>query len=453
MSDERVSIHGQWSSRLAFILAATGSAVGLGNIWKFPYVAGENGGGAFVLVYLACIAFIGIPIMMAEVLLGRRGARSPINTMRLLARDENATPLWQLIGWSGIAAGFLILSFYSVIAGWVVAYVFHMGGGGFEAVTAEEAGAMFGALAGDPWRQLMWHTVFMVMTVWVVARGVEDGLEKAVRWLMPLLFVLLLVMVGFAMSTDRFGFGLRFLFEPDFGALTFNGVLAAMGQAFFSLSLGMGAIMMYGSYLPKDSSITGSVATIAVADTAVAILAGMVIFPIVFANGLDPAAGPSLIFQTLPLAFGQMPGGTVFGTLFFVLLVVAAWTSAISLIEPVTAWLVERRNMSRIGATALCASVAWALGIGTILSFNVGADVTIFGKTFFDVLDFLTSNILLPMGGLFIALFAVWVLRREVSRRELGLTVRAHGVWMILAGVAAPLAVLIIFLSGLGLFA
>ena len=451
MSEERVSIHGQWSTRMAFILAATGSAVGLGNIWKFPYVAGENGGGAFVLVYLACIAFIGAPIMMSEVLLGRRGARSPINTMRLLAGEENASPLWRLVGWSGIVAGFLILSFYSVIAGWVVSYVFRMGGGGFEGVGAEEAGAIFGSLVGDPAQQLGWHTLFIVMTALVVARGVENGLEKAARWLMPLLFLLLLVMVGFAMSTDTFGFGLRFLFEPDFSALSFDGVLAAMGQAFFSLSLGMGAIMMYGSYLPKDSSITGSVATIALADTAVAILAGMAIFPIVFANGLDPAAGPSLIFQTLPLAFGQMPGGALFGTLFFVLLVVAAWTSAISLIEPVVAWLVEQRNMSRVAAAALCTAVAWVLGIGTILSFNVGADVTLFGKTFFDLLDFLTTNIMLPMGGLFIAVFSVWVLRREVSRRELALSPSAHALWIALAGVVAPLAVLVIFLSGLGL--
>ena len=452
MSEQRVSIHGQWSTRMAFILAATGSAVGLGNIWKFPYVAGENGGGAFVLVYLACVAFIGIPIMMAEVLLGRRGAHSPINTMRLLARDENASPYWQIIGWSGIAAGFFIISFYSVIAGWVVSYVFQMGGGGFEAVTAEEAGAMFGSLAGDPGRQLIWHTVFIAMTALVVARGVRQGLEMAVRWLMPLLFVLLLVLVGFAMSTDKFSFGLRFLFEPDFSALGFDGVLAAMGQAFFSLSLGMGVIMMYGSYLSRDSNITGSTIVIALSDTAVAILAGMVIFPIVFANGLDPAAGPSLVFQTLPLAFGQMPAGALFGTVFFLLLTVAAWTSAISLLEPSVAWLVERWKMSRVKATIVCTVVAWTLGIGTILSFNIGSDVTLFGKTFFDLLDFLTSNVMLPMGGLFIALFAVWVVRREISRQELELSAGARAVWVGLAGVVAPLAVLVIFLSGLGVF-
>ncbi|MGB0712033.1 MAG: sodium-dependent transporter [Gammaproteobacteria bacterium] len=452
MADQRVSIHGQWSSRLAFIMAATGSAVGLGNIWKFPYVAGENGGGAFVLVYLACIALIGLPVMMAEILIGRRGACSPINTMRHLARDEGRNPSWQLIGFMGIVAGFLIISFYSVIAGWVMAYVPRIAAGMFDNVTSDGASAIFGDLVSDPERMLAWHTLFMLLTAGVVARGVEEGLERAVRWLMPLLFILLLVMLGYAMNTDAFMDGVDFLFRPDFAALSLDGVLAAMGQAFFSLSLGMGAIMMYGSYLPKDANITSSAVTIALSDTLVAIVAGMVIFPIVFSNQLDPAAGPSLIFQTLPLAFGHMPAGALFGTLFFVLLVVAAWTSAISLIEPVVAWMVESLKWSRIRATVVSALIAWVLGIGTIVSFNIGADVLLFGKTFFDLLDFLTTNILLPLGGLFIALFAAWMVRREVSRAELSLGVEAHKAWRILAGVVAPAGVVVIFLSGLGIF-
>lgn len=452
MAEHRTSIHGQWSSRLAFIMAATGSAVGLGNIWKFPYVAGENGGGAFVLIYLACIALIGIPVMMAEILIGRRGACSPINTMRHLARDEGRNPVWQLVGFMGIVAGFLIISFYSVIAGWVMAYVPRIAAGMFENVTSDGASAIFGDLVSDPERMLAWHTLFMLLTAVVVARGVEEGLERAVRWLMPVLFILLLVMLGYAMNTDAFMDGVDFLFRPDFGALSLQGVLAAMGQAFFSLSLGMGAIMMYGSYLPKDANITSSAVTIALSDTLVAVLAGLVIFPIVFSNQLDPAAGPSLIFQTLPLAFGHMPGGAMFGTLFFVLLVVAAWTSAISLIEPVVAWMVESLQWSRMRATAVSALIAWVLGIGTILSFNIGADVLFFDKTFFDLLDFLTTNILLPLGGLFIALFAAWMVRREVTREELSLGEGAHKVWRYLAGIVAPAGVVVIFLSGLGIF-
>jgi neurotransmitter:Na+ symporter, NSS family len=353
------SIHGMWSSRLAFILAATGSAVGLGNIWRFPYTAGEYGGGAFVLVYLLCVAAIGVPIMMAEIMLGRRGRQSPINSMRALAREEAASPLWQLLGWVGILSGFLILSFYSVIAGWTLAYVFRAAGGLFSGVDAAGSEAMFSALVADPERLLAWHTVFMVMTALVVARGVSSGLEQAVRWLMPALFVLLIVMVLYAAQSGQFQAGLAYMFYPDFGRLGARfgeAILSAMGQAFFSLSLGMGAIMIYGSYLNSRASIGQNAAIIAGMDTLVALLAGMAIFPIVLANGLEPGSGPGLIFQTLPIAFGQMPGGSLFGALFFVLLVFAAWTSAISLLEPMVAWLVENRGLSRTRAATLAAA-------------------------------------------------------------------------------------------------
>ena len=324
MTSARKSIHGEWSGRLAFILAATGSAVGLGTIWKFPYITGENGGGTFVLVYLFCIALIGIPIMIAEVMLGRRGRQSPVNTMEYLAAEEKRSDSWILLGWLGIVAGFLILSFYSVIAGWAMSYVFRTASGMFIGATADGVNSIFNSLVADPERLLAWHTIFMVMTMTVVARGVKNGLEKAVTFLMPILFGLLVLIVGYATTTGHFMQGFDFMFTP--GEITGKAVLIAMGHAFFTLSLGMGAIMVYGSYLPKNTSITQAVVVIALADTAVALLAGLAIFPIVFANGLEPDKGPGLIFQTLPIAFGHMEGGTLIGMLFFVLLVFAAWT-------------------------------------------------------------------------------------------------------------------------------
>ena len=451
MGVKRTSLHGQWSSRWAFILAATGSAVGLGNIWKFPYITGENGGGAFVLVYLICIACIGIPIMMAEILIGRRGRRSPVNTMRVLAREGHHHPAWQYLGWVGVLAGFLILSYYSVIAGWAMAYVFRAAGGLFSGATGEQIGALFNGLISDPERLLAWHTIFNVMTMIVVSRGVQSGLEKAVRFLMPALFLLLAMLVGYAMSTGSFAEGIVFLYSPDFSKLTPASVLIAMGHAFFTLSLGMGAIMVYGSYLPEDASIAQTSVIIALADTLVALMAGMAIFPIVFAHGLEPGAGPGLIFQTLPIAFGHMPGGAFFGTLFFVLLVFAAWTPAISLIEPAVAWLVENHGMTRVMASAWAGLITWVVGLGTVFSFNLWAEGKLFGLTFFDLLDFATANIILPLGGLFIALFATWTLSRRVTMDELGLQGAGYQLWYFLTRYVAPLAVIVIFLNVTGL--
>ncbi len=459
MTQRRQSIHGSWSSRLAFVLAATGSAVGLGNIWKFPYIAGENGGGAFVLVYLACIALIGIPIMMAEVMLGRRGRQSPINTMRTLAAEANAHPGWHWLGWAGVVAGFLILSYYSVIAGWALAYVFRSLAGVFTGATAEGVASIFAQLTGDPERLLAWHTIFMVMTMIVVARGVKSGLEQAVRFLVPALFVLLILLDGYAMASGAFDEGLKFLFTPDFSKITANGVLIAMGHAFFTLSLGMGAIMVYGSYLPERASIARTSIIIALLDTLVALLAGMAIFPIVFSNGLEPGAGPGLIFQTLPIAFGHMVGGAVFGSLFFILLVFAAWTSAISLIEPAVAWLVENKGMNRVHASVVAGTVTWAVGLLTIFSFNRWADIhplsfiSIFENyTVFDLLDYLTANIMLPLGGLAIALFSAWVMRRQDSLQELDMgDGPGYRLWHFLVKYVTPVAVIIVFLNLTGL--
>lgn len=452
MTTRRTSIHGEWSSRMAFILAATGSAVGLGNIWRFPYITGEGGGGAFVLVYILCVVGIGVPVMMAEIMLGRRGRQSPINTMRTLAEEAGRSRLWAGMGWMGMVAGFLILSFYSVVAGWTLAYIFRTGAGVFTGATADGVAAIFKDFIGDPERLLVWHTVFMVMTAIVVARGVKSGLEQAVRYLMPALFVLLVAMVGYAMNTGAYQEAINYLFKPDFSKLTGDAVLSAMGQAFFSLSLGMGAIMIYGSYLSHTASITRMTFIIALLDTLVALLAGMAIFPLVFAYGLQPQGGPGLIFLTLPIAFGQMPGGALFGAAFFVLLLFAAWTSAISLLEPIVAWLVENRGMSRVKAATWSAAAVWLFGIGSLFSFNVWADYKLFDKTFFDLTDYLTSNVMLPLGGLLIAVFAVWMMPAEVSRDELGLRDGfGYRLWRFMVRYIVPVAIALVFLNVTGL--
>ncbi len=432
-------------------MATVGSAVGLGNIWKFPYITGENGGGAFVLVYLGCILLIGLPLMMAEIMLGRRGRQSPINTMLSLSEEAGASRLWALVGWSGVIAGFLILSYYSVIAGWALAYIWHSATGLFTGAGAEEVGQIFEGLVSNPLYLLGLHTLFMVMTMVVVARGVRHGLEKAVRLMMPALFVVLFMLVFYAMTTGAFMQGLVFLFEPDFSKLSATGVLIAMGHAFFTLSLGMGAIMVYGSYMPGRASIATASVMVVAADTLVALLAGMAIFPIVFANGLEPGAGPGLVFQTLPLAFGHMPAGALFGALFFVLLAFAAWSSSISLIEPAVAWLVENRGVSRVRSAMICGIGVWVLGIGTILSFNHWAEFQLFGRTFFSLLDFLTSNIMLPLGGLFVAIFAAWVVKAEISRGELAIRRPfAYTLWRFLVRYIVPVAVIVVFLNLIG---
>ncbi|MGR9052053.1 MAG: sodium-dependent transporter [Gammaproteobacteria bacterium] len=451
MTGTKKSIHGEWSSRFAFILAATGSAVGLGNIWKFPYITGENGGGAFVIVYLLCVGMIGIPIMMAETLLGRRGRQSPINTMQDLAEEAGADPNWHYVGWLGVVAGFLILSYYSVIAGWALAYVVKAFFGSFSGADGSTINDLFTDFIASPWQLIFWHSVFMAVTMYVVARGVSGGLEKAVRFLMPALFVILLLLVGYAMTTDAYERGIDFMFNPDFSKITGHSVLTAMGHAFFTLSLGMGAIMVYGSYLPKGVSITKTSMLVAGADTVVALLAGMAIFPMVFENGLEPSSGPGLIFQTLPIAFGQMPGGWLFGILFFVLLVFAALSSSISLIEPAVAWLVENRDFTRHKACVWSGIATWVMGLATVFSFNIWADFKIFERTLFDLLDYLTANLMLPIGGFCVAVFAGWIMKESHSRTELNSSNPLYyDIWRILVRYVSPAAVFLVFLNVVG---
>ncbi|MEM7218212.1 MAG: sodium-dependent transporter [Pseudomonadota bacterium] len=450
------SRHGMWSSRWLFILAAAGSAVGLGNIWKFPYVAGDNGGGAFVVIYLLCVAIIGVPIMIAETFMGRAGRQSPINTMRHLVKESNAGGFWTLIGWLGVITGFLIVTYYPVIAGWALNYVRLLATGALEGVTAEQAEGLFNAFLADPLQLSLWHTLFMFLMVWIVAGGVSKGIERAVRWFMPLLFILLLVLLGYAVTAGDFQAGVDFMIGFDWSKITVDGWLVAMGQAFFTLSLGMGAIMAYGAYVPGDAKIGTTVFMIAGLDTLVAVLAGLAIFPIVFANGLEPGQGPGLMFVTVPLAFGQMALGTLFGTLFFLLVTFAAVTSAISLMEPALAYLVEEYNAKR-GRVAISLGVlSWLIGIGSVLSFNYWSDVHIVGSmTFFDALDYVTQNIMLPLCGLLIALFAGFVLPRRITQEQLGID---GGVWWflwsLLIKVVAPVGVLAVFVYTLyGTFA
>ena len=442
------SRHGMWSSRWLFVLAAAGSAVGLGNIWKFPYVAGENGGGAFVLVYLICVALVGVPIMLAEVLIGREGRQSPINTMRFLTQQHHKNPRWVLFGWLGVLAGFLILSYYAVIAGWALYYIFRMADGTFNGISAEYASQAFNELLANPWQMLFWHTLFMAATVFIIGRGVIRGLETAIRWIMPLLFVLLFVLLGYSVTSGGFAQGWDFMFRFDWQSITGEAFLLALGQAFFSLSLGMGVIMAYGAYVPSSTSITGTVATIAALDTVVAVVAGLAIFPIVFANGLEPGQGPGLMFVTIPLAFGQLPLGTLFGAIFFLLVSFAAVTSAISIAEPALAYLVEEYNAKRSRVAMTFGGVCWLLGIGTVLSFNEWSDVYVVGDlTVFGFVDYLSQNIMLPLGGFFIVLFAVYVLPKGVVQSQLRLSGKAQELaWRVLGGVVAPLGLLAVFL-------
>lgn len=447
----RTSLHGFWSSRLAFILAVTGSAVGLGNIWRFPYIAGENGGGAFVIVYLLAIVIVGLPIMMSEVLIGRRGRRNPVSTMRLLGEEESGAANWKYVGVLGVCAGIVILSFYSVIAGWAVAYVIESAGNAFEDATAASVEQVFNALASNPVRTGLWHTLFLVATAFVIARGVERGIERAVRVMMPALIVLLLILLGYSVVEGAFAQGVQFMFEPRFEELTRDGLMEALGHAFFTLSVGMGAVMAYGAYLPGDASIMKMSVAVVVADTAIALIAALVVFPIVFANGLSPDAGPGLVFQSLPLAFSQMPGGAVISTLLFVLLTFAAWTSAISMMEPATAWCIERLRWKRALAASVVAGITWALSLLTVLSFSTLSDATFLRGTFFDNIDFLSNSILLPLGGLAITIFAGWIMARRSTASELDPEAgTAYRIWRFTARYVTPLAIVAVLLRGVG---
>ena len=448
MALQNNSSQSRWSSRWLFVLAAAGSAVGLGNIWKFPYIAGENGGGAFVLIYLVCIALVGIPIMISEVLMGREGRSSPIHAMRILAKKAGRSPRWALLGWLGVVTGFLILSYYAVIAGWALNYVWLTANGTFDGASGDFVSQAFTDLQADPLQMIAYQTAFMAVTIWIVGRGVTAGLEKAIQWFMPALFILLIVLLIYSFNSGGFAQGWAFMFDLKWDAVGPEAWLIAMGQAFFTLSLGMGTMMAYGAYVPEDAKLSTTVVTIALLDTLVAIAAGLAIFPIVFANGLEVSQGPGLTFVTLPLAFGQLPFGAFFGAVFFILISFAAITSAISLTEPALAYLTEEYNAKRQRVAISLGVLCWVLGLGTVFSFNIWSDFFVVGElNFFGFVDYLSQNIMLPLGGMLITIFAVWLLPKDMVNRQLGISSPAMSwAWRIVAGILAPLGVLAIFI-------
>jgi NSS family neurotransmitter:Na+ symporter len=449
--------HETWSSRFTFLLAAVGAAVGLGNIWKFPYITGQNGGSAFVLVYLLSIAFVALPILIAEIALGRWGRQSPPNAMANVAQSQGRSRNWSIVGWFGMLAAYLIATYYSVIAGWSVIYIFKNGGGNFNGQDAATISAQFDALLASPAQLTLWHGVFMLICTLILVRGLKKGIESTVRVLMPVLFALLLVMVGYGYFKGDMTRALHFMFDFDLAAINGRVILMAVGHAFFSIGVAMGLMMGFGAYLPKEISIAKSAVIIATADTAVALIAGLAIFPIVFANGLDPAEGPGLIFVSLPIAFGSMTGGLIFGTLFFILLFFAALTSVIGTLEPMIAWCEERFRLSRRNAALFVCVSIFFLGMGTVFSFNIWKEwrplasfehFADFG--YFEILDYLTANIMMPLNGLLLALFTGWMIKPEAIEKQLNIQNPAvFRAWFWLLRWVVPISIALILYSSL----
>lgn len=441
--------HAQWSSSFGFVLAAVGSAVGLGNIWKFPYMVGESGGSAFVIAYLFCIALVGFPVLVAEWLIGRRGQKNPVNSFTDVAASEGRSRSWGIVGATGILGGFLILSFYSVIGGWALNYITKIGTGSFVGQDSDGVGATFDAMLASAGTLTIWHTVFMVITALIVGVGVTRGIETTAKVLMPLLGLILFVIVGYNVVNGGFGEAVNYLFAPDLSKLTGEVMLAALGHAFFTLSIGMGIMVAYGSYLGREVNLLKTARTVVILDTVIALAAGLAIFPIIFNNGLDPASGPGLIFVSLPIAFGSMTAGTIIGTLFFLLITFAALTSSISLLEPTVEFLEERTPMSRTVSTIVASTVIWLLGIAALLSFNLWADFTIMGNGIFDALDKLTSKFLLPLTGLAGIIFFAWRMDQRTIQQELGLSNGAWQIWQVIAKFVAPIAIIVVFIATL----
>ncbi len=448
MSEMALSNNDGWKKRWTFFLAAVGSAVGLGNIWKFSYIAGENGGGAFVFVYFLCLLLVGLPILVAEIAVGRCAQTNAVQGMAKLAKQADATPKWSLVALTGILSSIAILSYYSVIAGWSLDYVWNIAVGNHTDLSKESATVLFSDLTQDPYRMLLTHTIFMIITAAIVAPGIHEGLERGLQLIMPLLFFILVFLLGYvALTNSHFQQGLAFLFKPDFSKLTWNSVLAAMGQAFFTLTVGICIIMTYSAYMPKKESIVKTASMVCIADTAVALIAGMIIFPIIFSQGIKPTEGPGLLFISMPTAFSHIVGGQILGTLFFILIAITALSSAISLLENPVSWLTQAYGWNRAMLTIILSIAIWALGIGSILSFNLWSDEShkFLGMTFFELLDFTTQNIVMPAGGILIAIFAGWIVKRSLIYKELNLSAVRFNIWRALCRVIAPACILTIF--------
>lgn len=441
--------HEHWSSRFAFLMASVGFAVGLGNIWRFPYIAGENGGAAFVIIYLGCAFLIGAPILMAELLIGRRGQGSAMYSMREVAVQNQRSPQWQWVGGMGLLAAYTISIVYSVVVGWVLWYLFKALVSGFAGVDSVAAATEFEQVLASNGGMTFWNFVALLLVGVIIYAGVKNGIERAVTWLMPMLFALLLALVIYNVFAGGFAEAIEWLFTPDFSKITGKTLLAAIGQAFFSIGVAMGGMMTFGAYLERDVSIPGSVAIIVLADTGVALMAGLVIFPAVFANGLDPAAGAGLIFQTLPVAFAQMPGGHAVAVAFFLLLAVAGLTSLVGLVESVTSYMEEHQGMSRHRSTLLVVGSVALFNFLSILSYNLISDFTLFGANFNTVIEYFSNQVLLPLGGLLIAVFVAWYLPKRVSEEELALHGWLFKGWYLSLRYLVPPAVLIIFIMGI----
>ncbi len=437
----------KWISKWTFILAAVGSAVGLGNIWGFPYKAGTEGGGAFVLIYLGCIVLVGLPIMMAEIIIGKRYRMSPVGSMKMAASESNVSSKWQLIGWGGLVAGIFILSFYSVLAGICIHYI----GIAFNPVEGIDSAEQFDLVTKSPSNLLLWHSLFMILTASIIAAGVINGIERIVKILMPALFIIMMIMVINSSIVGNFIEGIKYLFVPDFSKIDSNTILVAMGQAFFSLSLGMGAIMCYGAYIADDQNIFKTSLTVAGLDTLIAILAGLVIFPLVLATGLDEKSGtgPGLVFVTLLTEFTSMPYGEVIGSLFFLLLTIAALSSAISLLEPSVAYMEQNRILSRPIAAMILGMVAWILGIGSALSFNLWEEYKFLGdKNFFNSVIFIGNELMLPLGGMLVAFFVGWKLKPLIAAEMLEDSSNIiFRIWIIFIRFISPILIALIFVN------
>ncbi|MCZ4694076.1 sodium-dependent transporter [Ancylomarina euxinus] len=451
-SDKIPQIRDVFSSKIGVIAAAAGSAVGLGNIWKFPYITGVYGGAAFLFVYLGFIALIGLPIMLSEFMIGRKSRSNVFGAFKNLAPNSP----WKYVGLLGVAAAVMILSFYGVVAGWSIDYIVKSLTDGFASKSPDELGIMFTQFIETPGLPIFYQLLFMLMTMAIVIIGVKDGIEKYAKILMPILILIIIVLDIRAVTLDGAKEGLNFLFHPDFSKLTADGVLSALGHAFFSLSLGMGTLITYGSYIGKQNNLAKTALIVTVSDTLIAILAGIAIFPAVFAFGIEPSSGPGLVFITLPNVFQQMPGGFFFSILFFLLLTVAALTSSISILEVVGAYFREELKIKRNLATVLATVMISIVGIFCSLSMGMFKEQTLFGLNFFDLLDWISANMLLPLGGLFISLFMGWYWGRKMIEDELAngskLSRGLISAFIFVLKFIAPGAIAIVFLNGLGVF-
>jgi len=449
MSTIESSVRDTFTGKVGIIAAAAGSAIGLGNIWRFPYVAGVNGGAAFLLIYLGFILAIGFPVMLAELSIGRRAQKNALGSFKSLAPGKP----WYLVGLMGIVAAFLILAFYSTIAGWTLEYLAKAVGNSFEGKSSDALRNSFEAFTSGTFRPLLWQFIFMSLTAFIVYSGVRKGIEKYSKILMPMLLLLIIIMSIRSVTLPGSGEGLRFLFRPDFSKITWKVVLDALGQAAFSLSIGMGTLITYGSYVKKTNNLPSIAFQVSTADTLIAILAGVMIFPAVFAFNIDPAEGTGLVFIVLPNIFAQMPGGYFFAILFFLLLAIAALTSTVSVLEVVVAYFSEELSMSRTKATVIGALAINLLGVFATLSFGPLKGTLILGKTMFDWFDYLSANILLPLGATFIVIFVGWHLGRKAFNDEItsgGLyRIRIAGLLNIILKFIAPLAIATVFLYGI----